>query len=291
MNDASHDRPLATPGKPASSSLRRTVADIAHGILIGAAVLAVGHAVVGYVGHERHPVVVHASAFDAVRPARLMPLEVPQVPAAQFAQFNGVTPGISVKQVADWVADSRDNHGRPFAILDKPDARVYVFDSGAHLIGASPVLLGAAVGDDSAPGIGERPMSQVRQDEKTTPAGRFESHPGRNASGEDVVWVDCADAVSMHRVRPVDPKERRLQRLASADPAVRRISYGCINVPVAFFDMVVQPMMARGPGVVYVLPETRPLATTFDLYDVTARQAAQRVEPGVQVLTSAAPRV
>jgi hypothetical protein len=47
----------------------------------------------------------------------------------------------------------------------------------------------------------------------------------------------------MHRVRLVDPKERRLERLASADPADRRISYGCINVPVAFFDTVVWPLL------------------------------------------------
>ncbi|MBS0445682.1 MAG: hypothetical protein JSR59_06990 [Proteobacteria bacterium] len=275
----------------ASSSLRRTVADIAHGVLIGGAILAVGYTAVSY-QHHHAATAMHASPIDAaMRPAGLMRFENVRPPVAQFAQFNGTVPSANVKQVADWVADSRDNRARPFAILDKADARVYVFDSGAHLIGASPVLLGRAIGDDSAPGIGQRPMSQVRPDEKTTPAGRFESHPGRNSGGEDVVWVDYEDAVSMHRVRVVDPKEQRLKRLTSTDPAQRRISYGCINVPVAFFDMVVQPMMARGAGVVYVLPETRALTTAFNLYDVGARQAARQSDPRVQVATALAPRV
>jgi hypothetical protein len=165
--------------------------------------------------------------------------------------------------VADWVADSRDNGGRPFVILDKRDARVLVFDAQARLIDSSPVLLGAAAGDDSVVGIGQRPIAQVRPEERTTPAGRFVSRPGRNASGEDVVWVDYDAAVSMHRVRPVDPKERRLERLASNDPSQRRISYGCINVPVAFFDRVVQPVLGTQAAVVYVLPEVKAARAVF----------------------------
>ena len=94
-------------------------------------------------------------------------------------------------------------------------------------------------------------MASVHQDEKTTPAGRFVAQAGKNASHEDVVWVDYANAVSMHRVRLVDPKERRLERLASPDPAERRISYGCINVPVAFFDSVVWPLLGSTRAVVY----------------------------------------
>jgi hypothetical protein len=67
----------------------------------------------------------------------------------------------------------------------------------------------------------------------------------------------------MHRVRLVDPKERRLERLASPDPAERRISYGCINVPVAFFDSVVWPLLRSTRAVVYVLPEVRDVREVF----------------------------
>ncbi len=125
------------------------------------------------------------------------------------------------------------------------------------------MLLGAAPGDDSVEGIGTRPMAQVRPEEKTTPAGRFVAEAGRNASGEEVVWVDYGAAVSMHRVRLVDPKERRLERLASPDPAERRISYGCINVPVAFFESVVWPLLSTTRAVAYVLPETRGVGEVF----------------------------
>ncbi len=165
--------------------------------------------------------------------------------------------------IADWAADSGDSHGLPFVILDKRDARVFVFAADGRLIDSSPVLLGAAPGDDAVADIGTRPMTRVQQEEKTTPAGRFISAPGKNASGEEVVWVDYADSVSMHRVRLVDPKERRLERLASPDPSERRISYGCINVPVAFFESVIWPLLGSSRAVVYVLPEVRDVHEVF----------------------------
>ncbi|MDP3822431.1 MAG: hypothetical protein Q8R33_13240 [Burkholderiales bacterium] len=183
--------------------------------------------------------------------------------APRVADFRSHAASPDARRVADWIAASQDNQRLPFVILDKRDAKIFVFDAGGRLLDASPVLLGAAPGDDSVVGIGQRPIEQVRPEERTTPAGRFVSSPGRNASGEDVVWVDYDAAVSMHRVRPIDPKERRLERLASDDPAQRRISYGCINVPIAFFERVVQPAMGQGRGVVYVLPETRALHEVF----------------------------
>jgi len=85
------------------------------------------------------------------------------------------------------------------------------------------VLLGLARGDDSVPGIGERKIAEILPFERTTPAGRFVGERGRNASGEDIVWVDYDAAVSMHRVRATNPKERRLERLASPTPADNRI--------------------------------------------------------------------
>ena len=236
--------------------------------MIGSAALAVALPPIGYAMHRWR------AAPAAARQAVAIPARPAPPPAVRFAEFNGTQPRRDVKQVADWVADAGDNHALPFAILDKTDARVWVFDPGAHLVGSSPVLLGLAIGDDSVPGIGEHPIAQVRPEERTTPAGRFETEPGRNTSGEDVIWVDYEAAVSMHRVRPINPKERRLERLASATPADNRISYGCINVPVAFFEAVVQPLLARGPALVYVLPETRSLDHTFRLYDVSARATA-----------------
>ena len=126
-------------------------------------------------------------------------------------------------------------------LLDKRAARVFVFDRSAQFVGSSLVLLGSAAGDESVAGIGDRPLSQIKSQERTTPAGRFVSEPGHDATGEDVVWVDYESAVAMHRVRVVDPKERRFERIATPTAEDKRISNGCINVPVAFFDTVVAP--------------------------------------------------
>ena len=117
--------------------------------------------------------------------------------------------------------------------------------------------------DDSVPGIGERRIADIRPHERTTPAGRFAAELGTNTGGEDILWVDYDAAVSMHRVRPVKAPEKRLERLASASAADNRISYGCINIPAAFYDGVVKPLFQPRNGIVYVLPDTKPLAEVF----------------------------
>jgi hypothetical protein len=173
--------------------------------------------------------------------------------------------------VADWVATAGDNGQHDFFIVDKRRARVYVFDDAARLQAESPALLGAARGDDSVPGIGQRPIAQVRPHERTTPAGRFIAEPGINTLGEDVVWVDYNAAVSMHRVRTTQPAERRLARLASAGIADNRISYGCINLPVAFYETQIRPRVHGGRGaVIYVLPEHKTLEQVFALQTAPA---------------------
>jgi len=183
-----------------------------------------------------------------------------------------------VRALADWVAQSGDHERRAFLVVDKRNATVFVFDADARLLGRSPVLLGAARGDDSVPGIGERPIRDIRPEERTTPAGRFVGESGRNLQGEDIVWVDYDAAVSMHRVRATNPRERRLERLATPTPADNRISYGCINVPARFFDDYVSPLFAdEQRAIVYVLPETRDVHVVFPrLAQSGFTQAVQR---------------
>lgn len=168
-----------------------------------------------------------------------------------------------IAQFAQRAVATGDSAQRPFAIVDKRNARVFVFDAEGRLRGDAPVLLGLARGDRSVPGIGERKMSDIRPEERTTPAGRFMSEPGRNLQGEDIVWVDYGAAVSMHRVRATVASERRLERLASAGVEDNRISYGCINVPADFYDAHVKPALGSSRGMVYVLPETAATAELF----------------------------
>ena len=161
------------------------------------------------------------------------------------------------------ILSHKDNHGMPFAIVDKSNARVHVFASDGTVKGSSAVLLGLAKGDDSVPGIGERKMADIKPAERTTPAGRFEVEPGRNTQGDDIIWVDYDAAVSMHRVRTANKADRRLERLATPTVSDNRISYGCINVPAAFYDASLRDTLGAHGGVVYVLPETRSLQGEF----------------------------
>ena len=171
------------------------------------------------------------------------------------------------QRLLQWIRRSGDHGGLPFIVIDKRQAHLWLFDADGSLRGHTPVLLGSARGDDSVPGIGERPMSQIQAHERTTPAGRFVIEAGRNLSGEDIFWIDYDAAVSLHRVRAVNPQERRLERLASPTPADNRISYGCINVPVAFFEELVNPLLSSQRGVAYLLPETVPLDSLFGAVD------------------------
>lgn len=188
------------------------------------------------------------------------------VAASAHAALSG-----EAQQVAHWIRSTGNNQRLPYVLIDKHAARVHVFNAAGTLQASSAVLLGLARGDHSVPGIGERPMSAIAPHERTTPAGRFISEPGRNLKGEDIVWIDYDDAVSLHRVRPSNAAERRLQRLASATVADNRISYGCVNVPARFYDRHVAPAWGQKPGVIYVLPETQSAAAFFGFDAATDR--------------------
>ena len=172
------------------------------------------------------------------------------------------------RKLADWVVDSADNGKMPFMIIDKVQARVFMFDAQGQLLGAASALLGLAVGDDSVPGIGQRKLSSIRPEERTTPAGRFVASLDRDVHGQEVLWVDYDTALSLHRVVKGQPKERRAERLATPSPLDNRISFGCINVPVKFYEQVVSPSFTGTNGIVYILPETRSAREVFGSYDV-----------------------
>jgi hypothetical protein len=194
-------------------------------------------------------------------------LALPAAALARPADFQGLAPSAEARDVADWVVDSGDHAGLPFVIVDKVQSRVFVFDGQGRLQGAAPALVGLAQGDESVPGIGQRPMAGIRPEERTTPAGRFVASLERSLQGEEILWVDYDAGIALHPVAVV-AKERRLQRLASIVTSDHRITYGCINVPVAFFHGVVAPLFRASPGVVYVLPEGRTARDLFGSYDV-----------------------
>lgn len=178
-------------------------------------------------------------------------------------EFGATYASADVQYAAQWALDNGDNRRQPYAVVDKRDARIFIFSGEGQLVGASPVLLGLTPGDSVVGDPSRLQPSELRQSQRTTPAGRFASEPGHNLSGEDIVWLDYQNKLAIHRVRPGETELQRLQRLASASADDKRVSAGCVVVPVAFYENVVRPTLGRGRGVVYVLPETRPARDLF----------------------------
>ena len=183
--------------------------------------------------------------------------------AADPADEPSDEPSDEAVDLVEWVLDSRDNGGLPFIVIDKMAATLFLFDPEGELLGATPALLGVANGDDSVPGIGDRELSAISPEERTTPAGRFLARYGTATGGRTVLWVDYSTSLALHAVVTANRRERRLQRLRSPSPDDNRITYGCINVPAPFYRNLVQPHFSESGGIVYILPETRPLEEVF----------------------------
>ena len=118
-----------------------------------------------------------------------------------------------------------DHPGRPFAGLDKRCAALYVVDGSARLTGAS-----------------------IRS---------FES------AGDNVVWLNYAAAVELCSVEIIDPLQRRPERIATSKTSEKRLSNGCSNVPVAFFDAVATPALGHARGMLYGSPALTPSRQVF----------------------------
>ena len=191
--------------------------------------------------------------------------------------FSTAAPSATVTRMGDWAVASGDNHGLPFIIVDKPAAEVFVFNASGGLVGAAPALLGVALGDDTAQGIGDVALSKIPLDERTTPAGRFVARLGPAEGMKNVLWVDFDSALSLHPVVTSDPQEQRLQRLRSPSPDDHRITHGCINVPAAFYkDVVHKTFGGAGGGLVYILPDTKSLDEVFPDFGLRAQASAER---------------
>jgi hypothetical protein len=208
-----------------------------------------------------------------------------------------------VKEVVRWITGSGDNTRLPFLVIDKPNARVYAFNPAGQFQGDAPVLLGMGVGDRML--LPSAKMSQMPPHTRITPAGRFVSKLSRDAKGKELLVLDYKAAFSLHPVVKGQPWEHRADRLASVTSGDNRISFGCINVPVPFYETVISRAFASTHGIVYILPETSRASAMFGfnpVYEAIAsgpRQAApapraaapagaQQVAPaGLQRVTAA----
>lgn len=168
----------------------------------------------------------------------------------------------TVIDLAGWVVGAKDNHGYPFAVIDKAAAQILVFGGDGRLRGAAPGLFGSAVGDHTAPGVAGLALREIPGRDRTTPAGRYVGGYGPSIDAGRVLWVDYDSAVPIHPTATGVPAERRAERLASPSPDDNRVTHGCINVSPEFYEQILRPTFERG-GVFYILPDTMPMAETF----------------------------
>lgn len=193
-----------------------------------------------------------AAASAALQPDRLPA-------AASFAEAT---------RVAAWIQATGDNASLQFMIVDKVNARLFLFDEAGTPRANTPVLLGMARGDDSPPGIGTRKLAAIKPAERITPAGRFVAQAGEDMSGRDIIWIDYGAAIAIHRASDRKPRmgvDSRVARLSSATAGEKRVSLGCVNVSTAFYDLYIQPSFGVSKGIVYILPETRSATVEFGL--------------------------
>jgi len=216
--------------------------------------------------------VVAAGSLVSPKVATAASLDIAAVPPAVRLSEPAAALTADARYVAEWALQSNDNQHRPFAVVDKKAARIYVFDAEGRLLGAANALLGQAPGDHSVPGVADGDVNRIPLADRTTPAGRFASEPGRNLSGEAIVWFDYNAALAIHRVRPGASQVQRLERLASGTPSDNRASLGCVVVMPEFYDGVVQPTLGQHRGVVYVLPESQPVQAVFGAPQPVAQQ-------------------
>lgn len=174
-------------------------------------------------------------------------------------------PSDSVAMLLRWITASGDNKSLPFIVVDKLGAKISVFNSKGKLLGSAPALVGIGRGDDPPVVPGTARMGQIPVEQRNTPAGRFVARFGPAKGHPPVLWVDYANAIAVHPVVNKNKKERRLERIKSADADDHRISFGCINVPASFFAKTIKPQFKskKGSSVVYVLPETKALTDVF----------------------------
>ena len=167
--------------------------------------------------------------------------------------------------VTDWVVRNNDNHGMPFIIVDKKQAKLFVFDKDGRILALTAVLLGLAVGDLTTPGTGTIKLSQIPLKDRTTAAGRFLLRHGLNLDGGKVLWIDFEAALAIHAVPAGKSEASRLSQMQSKNIKDHRVTFGCVNTTKEFFSNVLSPLFDTANGYIYILPETMPTATFFGI--------------------------
>lgn len=179
------------------------------------------------------------------------------------AGSNTMELSLDAKNLSDWITESGNNQALPFIIIDKREAKVFTFLSDGQFYRGSPALIGEMIGDDVTPGVGQKKLSEIKVEERTTPAGRYEVQIGMSPNKSELLWIDYESGLSMHPVVTSNPLEQRLKRILSSNLSERRITYGCVNVSSLFYQEVIHPTFKNSSGIAYILPEVHSIEAIF----------------------------
>ena len=228
-----------------------------------------------------------AAPSATTQPAAPLDLTLPSDVVAPVAPVDPLQAApAQVKEVVNWINGSGDNTRLPFLVIDKPSARVFAFDPSGQYKGDAPVLLGMGTGDVMlAPSAA---MSQMPPHTRITPAGRFVSKLAIDKKGKELLVLNYKAAFSLHPVVKGQPWEHRAKRLGSETPEDNRISFGCINVPVPFYNDVIHAAFASTHGIVYILPEKSQPSALFG-YAAPAASPVGALASAPQAAAPAAP--
>lgn len=174
---------------------------------------------------------------------------------ANYTTFTQTIPDVS-KQASDtinWVVQKKDHRGKNFVVADKDAGKIYVVSPSGKILNTQNAIFGRGKGNTNA--------------DFNTPSGRFFLHKvtkehlsrkNQKIYGDSLLTLHNPETgkalvqpsggyVAMHRVLN---KEGRLNALSTPTASDNYISFGCINVPTAFYDSAVDGL---DNAMVYVL--------------------------------------
>ena len=163
-------------------------------------------------------------------------------------EANAATP--TETAVVQNIVGQNDNQGKQFIVADKQAGTLTMYTASGQQITSTPALFGKTEGDSVS--------------SKNTPSGRFETKQANvrtegyggsaqvlTQNGQNLQLGGSSYAI--HRVYTKYASENRQGRLDTPTATDNRISRGCINVPVDFYDTYLN---SDQDTVVYVMPET-----------------------------------
>lgn len=185
------------------------------------------------------------------------------------ADFNGIPASKDARIVADWMVRNNKHHAGPFIIADKAGGALYAFDGTGNLIAKSPALYGKARSDNLTEAQAAKPIGELIDADKVTPAGLFYAKGVNTQYGRGIVLAEYATTrISIHQVVVGSGTGGRLGRLHSLSLDDRRVTFGCINATADFISRVVVPFFGRD-SVIAVLPELEGAGSFFGIADET----------------------